>query len=215
MAQFNHQLPDGTTLQTVDVETARRYLRRVVWSIMEGTPTELIIGTAERAQAVVLSPDAWLHDVELQDQQAHTGAKDRARRRLDEVEQEWQSEEHFASLLAGMPKDRADPDRPTPSFQDQRVDAVDVQIAVHLLDEVVTCLESGALEVLMLGERGVAEAVMIPIDYWLDYLGLEEDEAGDERVAQIVRERKKTPLEDSIELDDFLAEFKEFDDDDD
>ena len=189
MAQFNHQLPDGTTLQAVDVETARRYLRRVVWSIMEGTPTELIIGTAERAQAVVLSPDAWLHDVELHDQQADSGAKDRARRRLDEVEQEWQSEEHFTSLLAGMVKERADPERLTPPFREQRVDAVDVQIAARLLDDVVTCLESGALEVLMLGERGVAEAVMIPIDYWLDYLGLEADETGDDRIAGIVRER--------------------------
>lgn len=189
MAQFNHQLPDGSTLQVVDLETARQYLRRVVWAFMEGSPNQLIIGTADRAQAVVLSPDEWLHDVALQDQQTRTGAEARARSRLDEVEQEWQSEEHFASLLTGMPKARADPDRPTPPFQEQRVDAVDVQIAVRLLDDVVTCLESGALEVLMLGERGVAEAVMIPVDYWLDYLGLEEDAAGDERIAKIVRER--------------------------
>lgn len=53
-----------------------------------------------------------------------------------------------------------------------------LQIAARLLDGVVAYLDSGALEVLMLGERGLAEAVMIPVDCWLDYLGLERVRPG-------------------------------------
>jgi hypothetical protein len=185
---------------------------------MEGSTNQLIIGTAERGQAVVLSPDAWLHDIALHDialhdQPTQIDAQAQAHRSLDNAEREWQSEEHLAALLAGLQKDRADPDRSTPPFQDQRTEAVDVQIAVRLLDEIVTCLESKALEVLLLGEGAVAEAVMIPLDYWLTYLELENQAAGDERITKIVRERKATPLGDHTEFDDFLAEFTEFDDD--
>lgn len=189
MAQFDHHLPDGTTLHAIDVETSQRYLRRMLWSFMEGSTNQLIIGTAERAQAVVLSPDAWVHDIALQDQRSQTGAEALAQRQLEDAERQWQSEEHFAALLAAAPKERADPDRPTPPMQELRTDAVDVQIVARHLADVVTCLESGALDVLILGEGGTAEGVMIPVDHWLDYLDLEDDEAGDERIAEIVRER--------------------------
>lgn len=215
MVQYNHLLPDGTTLRTIAVETTQQYLQRLLWSYMEGSTTEFIIGTAERPQAVVLAPSAWLHDIALQDRRTRTGAEALARRKLDDAEREWQSEEHFTALLAAASKERADLQRPTPPFREQRTDAVDVEIVQRHLPDVITCLESGALEVLILGDAGIAQGVMIPIDYWLEYLDLEDEEAGDERIAKIVRERKKTPLEGSIELDDFLAEYKEFDDDND
>lgn len=189
MAQFDHLLPDGTTLHAHDVETASKYLQRMLWSFMEGSTNSLIIGTAERAQAVTLPPSVWLYDIALQDQRSKTGAEALAQRKLDDAEREWQSEEHFTALLSAAPKERADPQRPTPPFREQRTDAVDVEIVQRHLADVVTCLESGALDVLILGDAGVARGVMIPVDYWLDYLGLEQDEAGDERIAEIVRER--------------------------
>jgi len=190
MVQFDHLLPDGTTLHVHDVATAQQYLQRMLWGYMEGSTTEnLIIGTAERAQAVALQPDVWLHDIALQDQRTKTGAEALARRKLADAERQWQSEEHFTALLAGAPKERADPQRPTPPFREQRTDAVDVEIVQRHLPDVITCLESGALEVLILGDAGLAQGVMLPIDYWLDYLELEDEEAGDERIARIVRER--------------------------
>ena len=189
MVQYNHLLPDGTTLHVHDVATGQKYLQRMLWSYMEGSRDKLIIGTAERAQVVVLPPSVWLHDIALQDQRTKTGAEALARRRLADAERQWQSEEHLTALLGAAPTERADPQREAPPFREQRTDAVDVEIVQRHLPDVVTCLDSGALEVIILGDAGIAQGVMIPADYWLDYLGLEQDEAGDERIAEIVRRR--------------------------
>jgi hypothetical protein len=212
MVQYNHLLPDGTTLHVHDVATGQKYLQRMLWSYMEGSKESLIIGTEERAQAVALPTTVWLHDIALQDRRAKTGAEALARRKLQDSQREWQSEEHFTALLAAAPTGRADPQRRLPPLREQRTDAVDVEIVQRHLADVIVCLESGALEVIILGDAGIAQGVILPVDYWLEYLDLEDEEAGDERIAEIVRERKKAPLEDSIDLDDFLAEFKDLDD---
>jgi hypothetical protein len=214
-AQFDHELPDGTVLHAIDAETSQRYLQRMLWSFIEGSTNPLIVGNAERAQAVVLPPDAWVNDIALQDQRTDTGAEALARRQLEDAERQWQSEEHFSARLSSADRTRADADRPTPPLRELRIDAVDVQIASRYLGDVVSCLESGALDVLFLGDDGVVEGVMIPVDYWLEYLGLEDEDAGDRRIAEIVRERIATPLEDSIDLDDFLREMKGLEEDQD
>lgn len=69
--QYEHQLPNGETLVTVDVATAQEYLARLVAAFNAGTQDEpLVIGDDTKAMAVVLPIGQWLRLLDLADEVA-------------------------------------------------------------------------------------------------------------------------------------------------
>lgn len=69
--QYEQTLPNGETLITVDVETAREYLARVIAAFEAGSHEEpLIIGDAQKAMAVVLPINQWFDLLDIADQVA-------------------------------------------------------------------------------------------------------------------------------------------------
>lgn len=83
--QFDHVLPNGERLISVDVETAREYLSRVVASFEAGNNEPLIIGNEAKPQAVVLPIAQWLHLQEIADEaSADQRLADEARASIDE-----------------------------------------------------------------------------------------------------------------------------------
>ncbi|QGN34193.1 hypothetical protein [Microlunatus sp. Gsoil 973] len=89
--QYEHDLPNGQRLISVDVQTAQEYLPQVVDSFKAGNNEPLIIGDESRPRAVVIPVDEWLDLHEIAGQVA-------ADRRLES--------EAGASIAEGGPVER-------------------------------------------------------------------------------------------------------------
>lgn len=67
--QYEHKLPNGETLVTVDVATAQEYLARLVAAFNAGTHVEpLIIGDDTKPMAVLLPIGQWLQLLDIADE---------------------------------------------------------------------------------------------------------------------------------------------------
>jgi hypothetical protein len=69
--QYEHELPNGEHLITVDVQTAREYLVQLVAAFDAGTHDEpLIIGDERKPMAVVLPISQWFDLLDIADEVA-------------------------------------------------------------------------------------------------------------------------------------------------
>lgn len=74
----------------------------------------------------------------------------------------------------------------------ERLIVVDSATAAEYLARVLQSFEDGNPEPLIVANYDKPQGVLIPFEQWLEYLDLAEDAAGEERIAEIVRERLKT-----------------------
>jgi len=74
----------------------------------------------------------------------------------------------------------------------ERLVVVDSQTASEYLARVLQSFEDGNPEPLIVANYDKPQGVVIPFEQWLEYLDLADEAAGDERIAEIVRERLKT-----------------------
>lgn len=92
----------------------------------------------------------------------------------------------------------------------ERLVVVDSQTASEYLARVLQSFEDGNPEPLIVANYDKPQGVVIPFEQWLEYLDLADEAAGDERIAEIVRERIASRRPDEgISLEDFLAETKD------
>lgn len=62
-------------------------------------------------------------------------------------------------------------------------------------------------EPLIVANDDKPQGVVIPFEQWLEYLDLAEEAAGEDRIAEVVRERVRSSRPDEgVDLDDFLKE---------
>ncbi|SDS64062.1 hypothetical protein [Microlunatus soli] len=99
-----------------------------------------------------------------------------------------------------------------PEFEHQlpngeRLIVVDSDTAAEYLARVLQSFEDGNSEPLIVANDDKPQGVVIPFEQWLDYLDLAEEAAGEERIANIVRDRIRSSRPDEgVDLDDFLKE---------
>lgn len=74
----------------------------------------------------------------------------------------------------------------------ERLIVVDSQTAAEYLARVLQSFEDGNPEPLIVANYDKPQGVLIPFEQWLEYLDMAEDVAGEQRIAEIVRERLKT-----------------------
>lgn len=92
----------------------------------------------------------------------------------------------------------------------EKLIVVDSRTASEYLDRVLQSFDDGNPEPLIVANYDKPQGVVIPFNQWLEYLDLAEDAAGEERIAEIVRERVTSSRPDQgIRLEDFLRETDE------